>query len=229
MSLNQSESHYFTFNYSTLNKTCNLKNEINMKKCVIYTRVSTEKQTCENQILELTEYAKRCNYEIVHVYRDDSVSSRKSISERTQLSLMLTDANKRKFDILLVSSIDRIGRNIKECIEIMNQLNELKIEMFFSRESIDTQTSVGRMIFGVFSSLAEYEREMIRERIMLGLERAKKNGTKLGRKTKVNESLCSAVKLLRERDMSIKNIATELKIGIGTTMKILQINQVTLQ
>jgi DNA invertase Pin-like site-specific DNA recombinase len=85
------------------------------------------------------------------------------------------------------------------------------------------------MIFGVFSSLAEYEREMIRERIMLGLERAKKNGIKLGRKTKVNESLCTAVKLLRERDMSIKNIATELKIGIGTTMKILQINQVTLQ
>jgi DNA invertase Pin-like site-specific DNA recombinase len=77
------------------------------------------------------------------------------------------------------------------------------------------------MIFHVFSSLAEYEREMIRERIMSGLNRAREQGKKLGRKTKINESLITAVRLLRDKDMSIKNIARELSIGVGTVYKIL--------
>ena len=93
----------------------------------------------------------------------------------------------KEFDVLIVSSIDRIARNTKECIEIVNQLNELKIDIVFLRESVDTRTSVGRMIFHVFSSLAEYEREMIRSRIMSGLNRAREQGKKLGRKTKINE------------------------------------------
>ena len=197
-----------------------------MKRCVLYSRVSTDKQQCLNQVIEMTEYTKRSDLEIVKTYQDDSTSSRKEISQRTQLSIMLSDANSRKFDILVVSSIDRLARNTKECIEIVNHLNELQIDIVFLRECVDTRTSVGKMIFHVFSSLAEYEREMIRSRIMIGLERAKAQGKKLGRKTKVNSSLCSAVKLLRERDMSIKNISAELKIGIGTTIKILQMNEV---
>ena len=133
---------------------------------------------------------------------------------------MLYDANLRKFEVLIVSSIDRLARNTKECIEIVNQLNELKIDIVFLRESVDTRTSVGRMIFHVFSSLAEYEREMIRSRIMIGLNRAREQGKKLGRKTKINESLITAVKMLREKNVSIKNISKELKIGVGTVYKI---------
>jgi len=192
-----------------------------MKRCVLYSRVSTEKQQCLNQIIEMTEYTKRCNLQIVRTYQDDSTSSRKEISQRTQLSQMLHDANLRKFDVLIVSSIDRIARNTKECIEIVNQLNELKIDIVFIREGVDTRTSVGRMIFHVFSSLAEYEREMIRSRIMNGLTRAREQGKKLGRKTKINESLITAVRLLRDKDMSIKNISKELRIGVGTVYKTL--------
>ena len=200
-----------------------------MKRCVLYSRVSTQNQQCLNQVIEMTEYTKRSELEIVKTYQDDSTSSRKEISQRTQLSQMLSDANLRKFDVLVVSSIDRLARNTKECIEIVNHLNELKIDIVFLRESVDTRTSVGKMIFHVFSSLAEYEREMIRQRIMIGLNRAREQGKKLGRKTKVNDSLCSAVKLLREQNLSIKKISTELKIGIGTTMKILEINQQSLE
>jgi len=195
-----------------------------MKRCVLYSRVSTDKQQCLNQIIEMTEYTKRSDLQIVRTYQDESTSSKKEISQRTQLSQMLHDANLRKFDVLVVSSIDRLARNTKECIEIVNQLNELKIDIIFLRESVDTRTSVGRMIFHVFSSLAEYEREMIRSRIMIGLNRAREQGKKLGRKTKINESLITAVRLLREKEMSIKNISKELKIGIGTTMKILDLN-----
>jgi DNA invertase Pin-like site-specific DNA recombinase len=140
----------------------------------------------------MTEYTKRSNLEIVKTYQDDSTSSKKEISQRTQLSQMLHEANLRKFDVLVVSSIDRLARNTKECIEIVNHLNELKIDIVFLRESVDTRTSVGRMIFHVFSSLAEYEREMIRSRIINGLNRAREQGKKLGRKTKINESLITA-------------------------------------
>jgi DNA invertase Pin-like site-specific DNA recombinase len=170
----------------------------------------------------MTEYTKRSNLEIVKTYQDESISSRKEISQRTQLSQMLSDANSRKFDVLVVSSIDRLARNTKECIEIVNHLNELEIDIVFLRECVDTRTSVGKMIFHVFSSLAEYEREMIRERIMSGLNRAREQGKKLGRKTKVNESLITAVKLLRGKEMSIKNISKELKIGVGTVYSALK-------
>jgi len=192
-----------------------------MKRCVLYSRVSSEKQQCLNKVFEMTEYTKRSDIEIVKTYQDDSTSSRKDISQRTQLSQMLTDANRKLFDVLVVSSIDRIARNTKECIEIVNQLNELNIDIIFLREGVDTRTSIGRMIFHVFSSLGEYEREIIRERIMSGLNRAREQGKKLGRKTKINESLITAVRLLREKGMSIKNISKELKIGIGTIYKIL--------
>ncbi len=192
-----------------------------MKRCVLYSRVSTDKQQCLNQIIEITEYTKRSELQIVRTYQDDSTSSRKEISQRTQLSQMLSDANLQKLDILIISSIDRLARNTKECIEIVNHLNELKIDIVFLRESVDTRTSVGRMIFHVFSSLAEYEREMIRSRIINGLNRAREQGKKLGRKTKVNESLITAVRLLREQKMSIKNISKELKIGVGTVYKII--------
>jgi DNA invertase Pin-like site-specific DNA recombinase len=192
-----------------------------MKRCALYSRVSTDKQNCLNQILEMTEYTKRSNLEIVKTYTDDAVSSKTEISKRTQLSQLLSDATSRKYDVLVVSSIDRLARNTKECIEIVNHLNELKIDIVFLRESVDTRTISGRMIFQVFSSLAEYEREMIRSRIMSGLTRAREQGKKLGRKTKINDSLITAVRLLRDKDMSIKNISKELSIGVGTVYKIL--------
>ena len=200
-----------------------MKSERKMKRCVLYSRVSTDKQQCLNQIIEMTEYTKRSELQIVKTYQDDSTSSRKEISQRTQLSQMLCDANLRKFDVLIVSSIDRIARNTKECIEIVNQLNELNIDIIFLREGVDTRTSVGRMIFHVFSSLAEYEREMIRSRIMNGLTRAREQGKKLGRKSKINDSLITAVRLLREKEMSIKNISKQLNIGVGTVYKVLTI------
>jgi len=193
-----------------------------MKRCVLYSRVSTDKQQCLNQVIEMTEYTKRSDLEIVRTYQDDSTSSRKEISQRTQLSQMLSDANRKSFDVLVVSSIDRIARNTKECIEIVNQLNELNIDIIFLREGVDTRTSIGRMIFHVFSSLGEYEREMIRSRIMIGLNRAREQGKKLGRKTKINESLITAVRLLREKEMSIKNISKQLNIGVGTVYKVLE-------
>lgn len=199
----------------------NLKFGVNMKKVVIYTRVSTDKQTVENQVKELMEYCKRCNYEIVKIYKDEGISGIKGREERSGLDEMMKDAIHKKFDMLLCYSICRLSRSLKQLITIMNTLNELKIDMFFSVQSIDTTTSAGKMIFNIFGSLAEFERELLRDRIKSGINRARSQGKKLGRKTKINESLITAVKLLKEKGMGIKNISKELKIGVGTVYKII--------
>ena len=199
----------------------NLQFGVNMKKVVIYTRVSTDKQTVENQVKELTEYCKRCNFEIVKIYRDEGISGTKGRDERSGLDEMMKDAVHHKFDMLLCYSICRLSRSLKELITIMTTLNELKIDMFFSVQSIDTTTSAGKMIFNIFGSLAEFERELLRDRIKSGINRAREQGKTLGRKSIINESLIKAVKMLREKNVGIKDISKELKIVVGTIYKIL--------
>ena len=167
-----------------------------MKKVCLYVRVSTQTQTTENQIQALREVADRSGYEVVKIYSDDGISGSKGREDRPALNQMMKDAVNRQFEMVMCWSIDRLGRSITNLIEIMNELNELKIDMFFSQQSIDTQTSSGRMIFGIFSSLASFEREMIRDRVMAGLDRARKNGVKLGRPSTVNDGVRNAVLIL---------------------------------
>jgi DNA invertase Pin-like site-specific DNA recombinase len=186
------------------------------KRVCIYARVSTSQQTTENQIQALREVAERAGYQIVKIYSDDGISGSKGREDRPALNQLMKDAVNRHFEMVMCWSIDRLGRSITNLIEIMNELNDLKIDMFFSQQSIDTQTSSGRMIFGIFSSLASFEREMIRDRVIAGLDRARKNGVKLGRPTVVNDGIRSAVLVLREKGLGIREICRKLGIGCGT-------------
>jgi len=187
-----------------------------MKKVCLYVRVSTQTQTTENQIQALREVADRSGYEIVKIYADDGISGSKGREDRPALNQMMKDAVNRQFEMVMCWSIDRLGRSITNLIEIMNELNELKIDMFFSQQSIDTQTSSGRMIFGIFSSLASFEREMIRERVMAGLDRARKNGVKLGRPSTVNDGVRNAVLILKDKGVGVRETCRKLGIGCAT-------------
>jgi len=187
-----------------------------MKKVCLYVRVSTQTQTTENQIQALREVAERSGYEIVKIYSDDGISGSKGREDRPALNQMMKDAVNRQFEMVMCWSIDRLGRSITNLIEIMNELNELKIDMFFSQQSIDTQTSSGRMIFGIFSSLASFERELIRERVMAGLDRARKNGVKLGRPSSVNDGVRNAVLILKEKGVGVRETCRKLGIGCAT-------------
>ena len=187
-----------------------------MKKVCLYVRVSTQTQTTENQIQALKEVAERSGYEIVKIYSDDGISGSKGREDRPALNQMMKDAVNRQFEMVMCWSIDRLGRSITNLIEIMNELNELKIDMFFSQQSIDTQTSSGRMIFGIFSSLASFEREIIRERVMAGLDRARKNGVKLGRPSSVNDGVRNAVLILKDKGVGVRETCRKLGIGCAT-------------
>ena len=189
------------------------------KKVAIYARVSTDKQTCENQLNELRSIVERMQYIIVDEFIDEGISG--ATSSRPALDALLKSATQRRFDMVMCWSIDRLGRSLQNLIEILNELQSLKVDLFFMQQGLDTSTSAGRMMFSIFGALAEFERNLIRERVIAGQQRAISQGVKMGRPSKMNDGMKNAIKLLRERGIGIKQIARELKIGIGTVYSVI--------
>jgi DNA invertase Pin-like site-specific DNA recombinase len=116
----------------------------------------------------------------------------------------------------MVWAIDRLGRSIQHLVGFMNDILAMDVDLYVHQQAIDTTTPSGRMIFGIFSALGEYERELIRERIMAGQKRARAQGVKIGRPSKLNEAVRTSVKLLRDGGMGIKEISKRLEIGVGS-------------
>jgi DNA invertase Pin-like site-specific DNA recombinase len=189
------------------------------KRVALYARVSTDKQTCENQLNELRSIAERMQYIIVDEFIDEGISG--ATSSRPALDVLMKSATQRRFDMVMCWSIDRLGRSLQNLIEILNELQSLKVDLFFMQQGLDTSTSAGRMMFSIFGALAEFERNLIRERVIAGQQRAISQGVKMGRPSKMNDGMKNAIKLLRERGIGIKQIARELKIGIGTVYSVI--------
>jgi DNA invertase Pin-like site-specific DNA recombinase len=187
-----------------------------MKNVAIYARVSTDKQTCENQLQELRATAERMGYTVVAEFVDSGLSGMKTRQDRPALDSQMKSATQRKFDMIMCWSIDRLGRSLQNLVEILNEMQSMKIDMFFLQQGMDTTTPSGRMIFSVFGAIGEFERNLIRERVIAGQKRAVANGVKIGRPSKMNDGMRSAIKILREKGMGIKQIAKQLQVGIGT-------------
>jgi DNA invertase Pin-like site-specific DNA recombinase len=192
-----------------------------MLRIGVYTRVSTVSQSTEQQLFTLREVANR-NGVIVSEFTD-TISG--ATDSRPGLNACLLAARQKKFDVLYCYSIDRLGRSTKNLISVVEMLQELKVDLFFYREGIDTTTPTGKCVFTILSSVAELEKNLIRERVVSGLDKARRNGVRLGRPTVMNDSMVTAVRLLRDKGMTVRNIATQLRCGVGTCYKILQDTQ----
>jgi len=191
------------------------------KRVAIYGRVSTTGQSTDLQIQECRQYAERCGYEIVVEYTD-TISGTTSKDDREALTRLLEDSFGRKFDAVVVYSIDRLGRSLKHCLEILETLKSHRSDFISIKQQIDTSSPTGQLIFNIFACLANYERTMILERTALGRARAKARGVKFGRPSKFNESVAISVKMLREKGAGIAEISKSLKIGVGTVYKALR-------
>ena len=187
-----------------------------MKKVCLYCRVSTTHQTSENQLRELRVVAERMSYEIVSEFIDNGISGAKSRKDRPALDEMMKLATQRKFEMVMCWSIDRLGRSLQHLVEILNDLQAMKIDLFFMQQGMDTTTPSGRMIFSVFGAIGEFERNLIRERVIAGQQRAKASGIHIGRPTKMNDGMRSAIQAMHQNGMSIRQIAKSCKVGIGT-------------
>jgi len=191
------------------------------RKAVIYARVSTSHQTVDNQLLELRQAAERMGWKVTCELTDEGISGAKGRDQRPSFDRLFQMVQRKEIDVVMFWSIDRIGRSIQHLVSFMTEVQATGVDLYIHQQSINTATPAGRMVFGIFSALGEYERELIRARINAGLARAKAEGKKLGRPSNVNDSVITSVKLLRQSGLSIHNIAKQLKIGVGTTHKIL--------
>jgi DNA invertase Pin-like site-specific DNA recombinase len=192
-----------------------------MEKTAIYMRVSTSLQTTDNQLVALQDYATRMNYEITSIYKDEGISGIKNKSQRPALNEMMKDVVKGKFSQILIYDISRLGRSLKDLVNILNDFNQSKVRLIFIQNGIDTSNSTGQMMFQLLGVFAEWERQTIVDRVNAGLVRARLAGKKLGRPSTINDSVISAVKLLRNQNLGIRKISTQLRIGVGTVMKII--------
>ena len=196
------------------------KNSPSPAKVALYARVSTNDQTTENQLLALRELGSRNNHEIVAEYVDHGVSG--VSAKKDARAKMLLDAKAKKFSVLYCVSIDRLSRSTKDLLEVVEEVHALNITLIFQRENIDTKSAMGQFFLTVLSSIAQLERETMISRINAGIARAKSQGKKLGRPSKINQSLVNAVSLLRAKGVSIRDIGKTVNVGIGTIYAILR-------
>ena len=149
------------------------------QKGALYLRVSTAEQTTLNQEIELKKYCENNNIEIFNIYKEEGVSGSKT--SRPQLDLMLQDMRKGLFNCVIVWKFDRLGRSTAHLLQVLEELKNRKVRLIATSQNIDTSTAMGKFFFTILSGFAEMEREMITERIKLGLQRRKKQGKPLGR------------------------------------------------
>jgi DNA invertase Pin-like site-specific DNA recombinase len=192
-----------------------------MNRVAIYGRVSTSGQSTDIQLQECRQYAERCGYQVIGEYCD-TISGTTSKVDREALTRLLEDAFTQRFDTVVVYSIDRLGRSLKHCLEILETLKSHRCDFISIKQQIDTSSPTGQLIFNIFACLASYERTQILERTALGRERARARGVKFGRPSKMNSSLAEAVRLLREKGAGIKDIAKSLQIGVGSVYQALR-------
>lgn len=150
-----------------------------MKKVAIYGRVSTKEQDPESQLLDLRKYVNLRNWEVYQEYVDHGISGMEK--SRPGLDRLMKDVRKRKFDVLLVWKFDRFARSTKHLVTALEELEGLGIDFCSYQDSIDTSTNHGKLVFTIMGAIAEFERSLIRERVLAGIRRAKENGIRLGR------------------------------------------------
>lgn len=180
----------------------------------VYLRVSTKQQSVDIQLNEILTVAKKSGWDVVSIYQDVGFSGGKSREERPGLEALMADVTRKKIEIVAVWSIDRLARSTLELIRIMMDFNAKRIDLYVHKQAIDTSTPSGRMMWQLLGVFAEFEREMIRERVCAGLERAKEKGVQLGRprlRVEVEEQILQ----LRSQGMGMLKIGR--KLGVGTS------------
>ena len=142
-----------------------------IERVALYARVSTVAgQSPEMQLVELREYSARRGWQVVAEYVDHGVSGAKE--SRPALNRLLADAKRRKFDAVLVYRYDRFARSLRQLVNALTEFDALGIHFVSLHEGVDTSTPNGRLVFGIFASIAEFERELIRGRVRSEIGRA---------------------------------------------------------
>jgi DNA invertase Pin-like site-specific DNA recombinase len=189
------------------------------KRAAIYVRVSTDKQTVENQLRELRQIAERRGWQVVEEYQDAGISGAKGRDQRPGLDRMLKDASKRYFDVVMAWAIDRLGRSLIDLLGTIQGLEAAGVDLFLEQQAIDTTTPAGKLMFQVTGAFAEFERSMIRQRVNAGLRRAVEQGKQLGR-PKIAPAIEKRILSHLRKGTGILKVARLCGVGTGTVQRI---------
>jgi DNA invertase Pin-like site-specific DNA recombinase len=194
--------------------------EATMTRVAIYTRVSTGGQTTQNQLRELRAVARREGFPVVAEFTDAGISGAKGREQRPGLNSLLEGVTRRDFDKVMAWSVDRLGRSLPDLLAFMGELKAKGVDLYLHQQHLDTATPAGKAMFQMLGVFSEFEREIIRERVLSGLARAKAQGKTLGRPREDEAKRTAGVNKLRKQGMGINKIARELGIGVSAVQRI---------
>jgi DNA invertase Pin-like site-specific DNA recombinase len=187
-------------------------------KAALYARCSTHDkgQDPELQLSPLREYASKRGYIVAGEFVDYGISGTKE--RRPQLDGLMDAAKKRQVDIILVWKLDRFGRSLKQLVSALDELSGLGIGFVSYKDNIDLTTAQGRLMFHIIDAMAEFERELIKDRVKASLDNAKRKGKRLGRKP-IPPVTAERVRALRAEVLSYRIIARKLGLSLGSVHK----------
>lgn len=193
-------------------------NQIQQKRCALYLRVSTlQGQSVELQKRELLMYVQARQWNIIQIYDDSGQSG--ANSARPMYRQLLRDAKQRKFDIVLVWKLDRWARSLKEIIVSLEELSEYGVEFCSLKDNLDFSTSTGRLMLNIIGAFAQFERDILVDRVRAGLANAKAKGKRLGRPiTRKDQQIIE----LRRKGFSYSQICKELNVSLGSVQRTLK-------
>ncbi|MGA8540172.1 MAG: recombinase family protein [Terriglobales bacterium] len=179
-----------------------------MKKAAIYIRVSTTEQEIGLQEHELREFAERRGWEY-QVFTDRGQSGAKD--SRPALNQLLQQLRRKKFDVVCVWALDRLARSLRQLLTISEECKALGVDLVSLKQAIDTTLPAGKLTFSVLGAVAEFEREMLRTRVVAGMAQARRSGKHVGRpaRRRLGQAEIEKMKALRSKGTSIRKLATD--------------------
>jgi DNA invertase Pin-like site-specific DNA recombinase len=181
------------------------------KRCAIYARVSTQDQEPANQLLALRAFAGARGWSSTE-FTDAGVSGTKE--RRPQLDALMAAVRGRKVDVVACVKLDRLARSVHHLVAMVRECESLGVDLVVLDQAIDTTTPSGRLLFHVLASVAEFERDLIRDRVLAGLKRARAQGVRIGR-PRVLVDVRKAVAMMAE-GRSLRTVAREMQVAPST-------------
>jgi len=186
-------------------------------KAALYARCSVASQSLEIQLTELRRYADARGFEIVEEFLDHGVSGARD--SRPALDRMMAAAKSRRFSVVLIARLDRLGRNSRHLLNLIEDLQSLRISLVSISENLDLLSPSGRLMVIVLAALSAFERDLIRDRCMAGIEAARRKGKRLGRPPTVNYG---RIRELRGQGMTFRAIMAATGYSMGAVQTALQ-------
>ncbi len=189
-----------------------------MKRAAFYASVSAGGQTAENQIRELEAVAERLGWEVMGRFIDQGISGAKGRDSRPALDSMLNAVIRGEIDLVAAWSVDRLGRSLQELVAILTELRSREVDLYLHQQDFDTATPSGRAMYQMLGVFAEFERAIISEHTKVRMAQAKAEGKPITRPP-VDESSIERMQKLRAEGHSVRWIAEEVGVAVGTVIK----------